>query len=452
MDYQRILFFSEMHIGKLPDLYGISVLESQLQDWGLSKKSRSSDHNALDQRSWDCTVKWRTHDISIDCGARRFPWFRYAWCADCVCIEKASQHADTSEREKVSKSSALTTQPILTRNTNFVHDLRVFQAPRACEAVQGLSTLIAYCLQNDDVQYFDVTWDHAQKSVSEMPSDMILEGLYNSKIAEICSTSDCIDFVWSNNCSEPREAELFTNKDSCKTSYWSDDENSKLQDLERCCGKRISHQGSKRKESLRWDDCRRAFSVEGKWTWFQRRLMWCQSRHTSLREQWRRSETKRTIVFSCIPFEGKTDWRRGTKIPIWTRQKRGKLFGQDWNSMPIQILWKICHVSSGILPCVWMTGLKKGVYVATHATSDMLRHKESPKRSRKKWSNRISCYIEGVYKIGLCISRFFFRENLFNLNKENWDQNTPWHLAQNLNLGKKWSIARYCPKVCASWA
>ena len=36
-------------------------------------------------------------------------------------------------------------------------------------------------LQNDDVQSFDVRWDQAL-SVSDMPSDMILEGLYKSKL------------------------------------------------------------------------------------------------------------------------------------------------------------------------------------------------------------------------------------------------------------------------------
>ena len=34
----------------------------------------------------------------------------------------------------------------------------------------------------DDVQDFDVSWDHTQLIVSEMPSDAILEGLYKSKL------------------------------------------------------------------------------------------------------------------------------------------------------------------------------------------------------------------------------------------------------------------------------
>ena len=57
-----------------------------------------------------------------------------------------------------------------------------FRATRACEAVQGLSDLFAVSLQNDDVQDFDARCDHALLAVSEMPSDVILDGLYKSKL------------------------------------------------------------------------------------------------------------------------------------------------------------------------------------------------------------------------------------------------------------------------------
>ena len=52
-----------------------------------------------------------------------------------------------------------------------------FCATGAFEAVQRLSDLFSIRLQNDDVQDFDVRWDHALLSASEMPSDVILEGL-----------------------------------------------------------------------------------------------------------------------------------------------------------------------------------------------------------------------------------------------------------------------------------
>ena len=39
-------------------------------------------------------------------------------------------------------------------------------------------------LQSDDVQDFDVRWSQALLSASHMPSDVILEGLYKSKLQD----------------------------------------------------------------------------------------------------------------------------------------------------------------------------------------------------------------------------------------------------------------------------
>ena len=67
-----------------------------------------------------------------------------------------------------------------------------FRATGACETVQGLSDSFNIRLQNDDVQDFDVRWDQAPLSASEIPTEMVLEGLYKSKLQE---ASDCIGFV-----------------------------------------------------------------------------------------------------------------------------------------------------------------------------------------------------------------------------------------------------------------
>ena len=64
-----------------------------------------------------------------------------------------------------------------------------FRATGAYEEVQGLADLFTMSLQNDDVQDFNVRWDHALLSVSEMFSDPILKGLYKSKL----QNSDCCD-------------------------------------------------------------------------------------------------------------------------------------------------------------------------------------------------------------------------------------------------------------------
>ena len=82
---------------------------------------------ALDQRSWDSKINWRTFDIAVDCGANRVPWLQYAWWDDCVCIEKASQHADTIPKKSMRRRAACSkTRSFLTRKTNCIHDLRAF--------------------------------------------------------------------------------------------------------------------------------------------------------------------------------------------------------------------------------------------------------------------------------------------------------------------------------------
>ena len=65
MDYPRYPI-SELHLGKIPGLHGLSKLGSPLQDWSMFRDSRSSSHNVLDQRSWGSKVNGRFYDIAID--------------------------------------------------------------------------------------------------------------------------------------------------------------------------------------------------------------------------------------------------------------------------------------------------------------------------------------------------------------------------------------------------
>ena len=57
-----------------------------------------------------------------------------------------------------------------------------FRATGAYEAVQGLSDLFSARSQHDDVQDFNVRWDQAPLLASETPTEMVLEGLYKSKL------------------------------------------------------------------------------------------------------------------------------------------------------------------------------------------------------------------------------------------------------------------------------
>ena len=68
-------------------------------------------------------------------------------------------------------------------------------------------------LQNDDVQDFDVRWDHAQLPVSEMPSNMILEALYKSKLqnsAQLQTVLALYDQETARNKGKPNYSQLET--------------------------------------------------------------------------------------------------------------------------------------------------------------------------------------------------------------------------------------------------
>ena len=59
-----------------------------------------------------------------------------------------------------------------------------FPATGAYEAVQGLSDLFNIRLQNDDIQGFDARWEKALLAASEIPTEMVLEGLHKSKLQD----------------------------------------------------------------------------------------------------------------------------------------------------------------------------------------------------------------------------------------------------------------------------
>ena len=85
-----------------------------------------------------------------------------------------------------------------------------FRATGAYEVVQGLSDLFNIRWNDDDVQDFDPKWDQALLSASEIPTEMLVEGLYKSKLQDSVQQSDCFaDCVWTGEYSEQWNTKLF---------------------------------------------------------------------------------------------------------------------------------------------------------------------------------------------------------------------------------------------------
>ena len=75
-------------------------------------------------------------------------------------------------------------------------------------------------LQNDDVEDFVVRWDRALLSASEMPSDVILEGLYKSKLQDSVQLQTVLALYYQETVrNNGQTSYLQIIEDVCKTSH-----------------------------------------------------------------------------------------------------------------------------------------------------------------------------------------------------------------------------------------
>ena len=179
-----------------------------------------------------------------------------------------------------------------------------FRATGACEAVQGLSDLFSKRLQNDDVQDFDVRWDQALLSASDMPSDVILEGLYKSKLQDSVQLQTVLALYDQETVRNNGQTSYLRLKTSVKLH---------IDQMMRTRNFRVRNEVVERGAVTK--------SQKGKKAYVERKVgecfQWkahgqcskgdsCSSvmTRTSTRRLVRWSETKRTIVFSRTKFEG----------------------------------------------------------------------------------------------------------------------------------------------------
>ena len=129
----------------IPWLHGIWKLESQFQDWSLCEDSESSNHDVMDHRSWESKVNWRIEYIAINSWENRFPRLWNVGCNDSVCNEEDSQLAHSIlEKNMCRRATCSGIRPILTRKTDFVHDLWAFSCTQSLSIGTRTLRLVHY--------------------------------------------------------------------------------------------------------------------------------------------------------------------------------------------------------------------------------------------------------------------------------------------------------------------
>ena len=103
-----------------------------------------------------------------------------AWCDDCVSLEESYQHAvKLPKKVSVEEKRAQNFDRFL-RGRHIAYMIYKFSVQPALMKQYKDSQMCSQwvCSMTDDVQDFDVSCDHALLSLSELPSDMSLEGQY----------------------------------------------------------------------------------------------------------------------------------------------------------------------------------------------------------------------------------------------------------------------------------
>ena len=155
MEYPRFPIL-KLHLAKFPD-------SMEFESWKVNFKTEVCAKTASPQisMSWITEVeKAKSIDESSTSqsilGRTDFPDCEMLDVMIASAFEEDSQLAHSIlEKNMCRRATCSKIRPILTRKTDFVHDLRAFSCtPRAYESVQGLSDLFTFRLQNDDVQDF----------------------------------------------------------------------------------------------------------------------------------------------------------------------------------------------------------------------------------------------------------------------------------------------------------
>ena len=229
IDYPRFLYL-ELHLGKFPD-------SMEFQSWKVNFKTEVSSKSAdphftmqWTKEIWDSKVNWRTYDIAIDYRAKRLLRLRYAYAMVASALKRLlDKHVHLRKRVCVEEQRAQKYDRFLRGRQNCLDDLRAFPCNRSLW--NGTRTLRF-------VQYTIAEWrrPRLRRSMGSSPSISKRYAFRHDpgriaqvKITGLCSASDRLGFVRSGNRSKQWTDKFFTIEDICKTSYWSDDDNSKLQ-------------------------------------------------------------------------------------------------------------------------------------------------------------------------------------------------------------------------------
>ena len=125
-------------------------------------------------------------DIKSLCSLKgiRTPDFEVLHARNASALNRIIQNTRFKKKVSLEEPKSPKRGPFPSWKTDRSPDLRVLPGHWSHEFVENYDDLFTVVLRNDDIQEFDSKWDGILLSITKIPSDDILEGLYKLRIRE----------------------------------------------------------------------------------------------------------------------------------------------------------------------------------------------------------------------------------------------------------------------------
>ena len=265
--------------------------------------------------------------------------------------------------------------PVSARETNRLHDPRHFRVTGAHGAVLDYADSFSVTLRNDDVQEFATRWDGILLSMTKIPSDDILEGLYKLRIRESEKLKTVLELYNMDIHQKKAGPDDHRLKTTAKRSI---EQNLRMRNFEARNGNYernavVINQGTKQREQRTLGDC---------WQW-KANGQCSQGDNCSFRHD----TNKRAKTTQPNPSP-RSSTRQNERNASRTRSPRGRVPVEECFDCPARITSKeiapIHSVKNGILQNACSTSRRMDADLGTSALMRIARLKNSPaKRSEK---------------------------------------------------------------------
>ena len=167
---------------QIPYTSQVCLLEDKIQDWGMYLLTISYGSDAMDQWSGDGWFSGWFKVFVIN--KRHFnAKFWSTWCEDCPSTKQNQPYFRFQKKNQSGGTAQKQDRFFRGRQIAYlIYDY--FRVTETNDSVENCADLFTIGLRNDNIQEFGSKWDGILLSMTKIPPDDILEGLYKLRIRE----------------------------------------------------------------------------------------------------------------------------------------------------------------------------------------------------------------------------------------------------------------------------